>query len=625
MLQSITTAKLESVSEGPAQSALPANRGDSGFSALMDKQCSGTDAGLSVDASLEAGKAQASIELRQERLSAEDEAAPDVTDGENKSSHGVHVATPQASKSSKTGKQEQQETTIDFLQHLQASLVTPTELGLPKEGDEAANSDSATDSDAVTSRDVAETSSKTGHQAEGGKLLPQERDGEAVLSLSMLPLSGTSAPVGSGSAAEEQDAARELMVSQDGGQSSPKPGQHSAAAGVGADPVLTDAKGTPHLLAEHARSLGSKAAAQTQTDTEPTVSLSSKLQVAPETTQAQEPSTSTDFSAANKGQELAKSLATPEASGKGGGDRAVASSSPQRDLQPAMHSAEPMVERNIAGAAATAVADGAASPVSTERSATATAAHPSKSQAEPTLGELPQGDTQRLVTLSGEESKANTQGKSNKLEQPVAESGPQTPSGMAEPVNPSHLVQVTHATPALSGATPLTAAAERGSEIYRELAAVNMESHSKAAPELAERLTLMIGQKWQEAELELEPRGMGKMTIQLSIGQDQQASVQFIVQQHHSREAVEQTLPKLREMLAQQGIQLNQATVQQQASGQGQSGQSGQWSAQSGGEGSGGRGHSSSQGRGVESPAGEVPGQNLSVRSRQAAGIDFYA
>ena len=290
-----------------------------------------------------------------------------------------------------------------------------------------------------------------------------------------------------------------------------------------------------------------------------------------------------------------------------------------------MDSAEPMVGRDTVGAAATAVVDAAASLVSTESSATSAAAPPSKSKAEPTLGELPQGDTQRTVTLLGEESKEKSLGKANKLEQPVAESGPQTSSGMAEPVNPSHLAQVAPATPAQSGTTPLTAAAERGSEIYRELAAVNMESHSKAAPELAERLTLMIGQKWQEAELELEPRGMGKMTIQLSIGQDQQASVQFIVQQHHSREAVEQTLPKLREMLAQQGIQLNQATVQQQASGQGQSGQSGQWSAQAGGESSSGRGQSSSQGRGAESQAGEVSEQNLSVRSRQAAGIDFYA
>ena len=404
MLQSITTAKLESVSEGPVQSALPGNRGDSGFSALMEKQRSGTDTRIPADASPVAGQAQASIEaadLRQEQLSAEDEATADLADGESKSSHGVHAATPQASKSAKTGKQEQQEPTIDFLQHLQASLATPTELALPKEGDEASNSDSATDSDSATGCDVAETPSKTGHKAQGGKLLPQDRDGEAELSLSMLPVSDTSAPVGSGSVAEGQDTAQGLMVSQTGSQSSLKPGLQSGVAGEGADPLLTDAKGTRRVLAQHARSLGSQAsaAAQTQTDAEAAASLNSKVQVAAETTLAKEPNAATDLSAADKSREVAKPLVTSEASDKSGADRAVTSSSAQRDLQPAIHSAEPMVGDDAAGAAATAVADGAASPLSIERSPTAAAAHPSKSKAEPTLGELPQGDTQRLVTL----------------------------------------------------------------------------------------------------------------------------------------------------------------------------------------------------------------------------------
>lgn len=61
------------------------------------------------------------------------------------------------------------------------------------------------------------------------------------------------------------------------------------------------------------------------------------------------------------------------------------------------------------------------------------------------------------------------------------------------------------------------------------------------------------------------------MNIQLSIDQDQKANVQFVVQQGNARELLEQALPKLRDMLASQGVQLGQTSVQQQAAGQQQS------------------------------------------------------
>lgn len=164
----------------------------------------------------------------------------------------------------------------------------------------------------------------------------------------------------------------------------------------------------------------------------------------------------------------------------------------------------------------------------------------------------------------------------------------------------------------------------KASETYRELAAVDLGSSGRGAQQLAERVSLMIGQKWHEAELELEPLGLGKMQIQLSVGQDQQASVQFVVQQQHSREAVEQTLPRLKEMLAQQGIQLTQSSVQQQSSQQGQthSGQQ-QGLAHSGEQGqrSGGRGAQGGE-NGAET-TGSV--QNLLIQRSHDTGIDFYA
>ena len=43
--------------------------------------------------------------------------------------------------------------------------------------------------------------------------------------------------------------------------------------------------------------------------------------------------------------------------------------------------------------------------------------------------------------------------------------------------------------------------------------------------------------KWHEAEIQLEPQGLGKMNIQLSIDQDQKANVQFVVQQGNAHSA----------------------------------------------------------------------------------------
>ena len=85
-----------------------------------------------------------------------------------------------------------------------------------------------------------------------------------------------------------------------------------------------------------------------------------------------------------------------------------------------------------------------------------------------------------------------------------------------------------------------------------------------AAGQLRERVTLMVRQNIQIAEIRLDPAGLGQMQIKIDMQQDQ-ASVQFIVQQSQAKELLEQQLPRLREMLLQQGIQLTEGQVQQQS------------------------------------------------------------
>ena len=140
------------------------------------------------------------------------------------------------------------------------------------------------------------------------------------------------------------------------------------------------------------------------------------------------------------------------------------------------------------------------------------------------------------------------------------------------------------------------------------------------AEQLGQRLTLMIGQKWHEAELQLEPEGLGKMRIQLKMDQEQQAQVHILVQHSQTKELVDQALPRLRDMLAGQGIQMSQAQVQQHSAGQqGAGAQGGQW----GSEGQAGQG---GHAQGPNAPDGEEQvTQRLAIHSTGSSGIDFYA
>ncbi|WP_447830184.1 flagellar hook-length control protein FliK [Aeromonas salmonicida] len=145
-----------------------------------------------------------------------------------------------------------------------------------------------------------------------------------------------------------------------------------------------------------------------------------------------------------------------------------------------------------------------------------------------------------------------------------------------------------------------------------------------ASPEtpvqLHQKVNLMLTDKLQQAEIQLDPLGLGKMKIQIQMGADNQANVHFVVQHGQTREMLEQAMPRLRDMLAGQGIQLGQTLVQQQPqqqsqgqpafSGQGQSGQNGSGSFSDTGQ--------------TEAEV-TAAGSRLSMESTNDAGIDFYA
>lgn len=88
-----------------------------------------------------------------------------------------------------------------------------------------------------------------------------------------------------------------------------------------------------------------------------------------------------------------------------------------------------------------------------------------------------------------------------------------------------------------------------------------------ATGQLRERLVMMVRHSIHSAEIKLDPAELGSMTIRVNMQQDQ-ASVQFLVQQAHAKEVLEQQLPRLRDMLQEQGIQLTDGQVEQQGSHQ---------------------------------------------------------
>ncbi|MFT5879630.1 MAG: flagellar hook-length control protein FliK, partial [Moritella sp.] len=148
---------------------------------------------------------------------------------------------------------------------------------------------------------------------------------------------------------------------------------------------------------------------------------------------------------------------------------------------------------------------------------------------------------------------------------------------------------------------------------------VNLHNNS-ASSELHEKISIMAGKELQTATIRLDPAELGSLNIKLVVHHDQ-ASVIIQAQNGQSRDLLEQQLPRLREMLQQQGITLGDTQVQADSGGQQQSGfqQTGQQSGQRTDQ----NNSNNSENYVVDSQT-EVP---VSTQHWQdsAKGVDFYA
>lgn len=147
--------------------------------------------------------------------------------------------------------------------------------------------------------------------------------------------------------------------------------------------------------------------------------------------------------------------------------------------------------------------------------------------------------------------------------------------------------------------------------------AVNIHK-SDGQQQLSEKIRWMVNARNTMAEIRLDPPELGSMQVRVNVAGDA-ASVSFVVQSQQAKDALADAMPKLRDMLSEQGIELGDAQVRKdnssgQENGQQLAGDNHQ------GQGAGNRGEND----GVDDTDGmRVIEQSISRADK--GGIDFYA
>lgn len=84
------------------------------------------------------------------------------------------------------------------------------------------------------------------------------------------------------------------------------------------------------------------------------------------------------------------------------------------------------------------------------------------------------------------------------------------------------------------------------------------------ASELGQRVTWLANNELREAKLQLHPRSLGAVEVRIAYGHEQQMHVSFSAANPIARDALEASLPRLREMFEQQGLNLGDANISQE-------------------------------------------------------------
>ena len=112
-----------------------------------------------------------------------------------------------------------------------------------------------------------------------------------------------------------------------------------------------------------------------------------------------------------------------------------------------------------------------------------------------------------------------------------------------------------------TGSSEISQSQKTNTQLHQETISIFRKDFSDA---VKDKVMLMISQKLQQFDISLDPPEFGNMQVRVNL-QGEQATVNFVVQNQQAKEAFEQNMHKLKELLAEQGVDVGDANVEQQS------------------------------------------------------------
>jgi len=91
-------------------------------------------------------------------------------------------------------------------------------------------------------------------------------------------------------------------------------------------------------------------------------------------------------------------------------------------------------------------------------------------------------------------------------------------------------------------------------------------THPGWSKDLGEQIIWMNNKDIAVAEIKLNPLHLGPISVRIDVNQEHQATIMFTAQHAETKEAIEASIPKLREMLATQQLNLVNVNISQNSS-----------------------------------------------------------
>jgi len=111
------------------------------------------------------------------------------------------------------------------------------------------------------------------------------------------------------------------------------------------------------------------------------------------------------------------------------------------------------------------------------------------------------------------------------------------------------------------GSSEVSQGQKTNTQLHQETISIFRRDFADA---VKDKVMLMISQKLQQFDITLDPPELGNMHVRVNL-QGEQAIVNFVVQNQQAKEAFEQNMHKLKELLAERGVDVGDANVEQQS------------------------------------------------------------